>query len=132
HVDYSELTDLLLEGSDFIKIEVHKLRNGEEADGVAVDIIHRVEGFLNSIKGNHLSMHTNRGDKHVQGQTNEHIDDLLLDLNESAFTSPAYHAIVTFDEDCSMENVRAFSIIHQLKELVDACWYTPVDIDKNE
>jgi len=44
-VYYSELTDLVLEGSDFIKLELYKSKNGERNGGEPGATIQRVQAF---------------------------------------------------------------------------------------
>ena len=45
-VDYSTLTDLVLEGMDFIKNELDKIADGGEADSDPTEVIKKIKSFL--------------------------------------------------------------------------------------
>ncbi|MBP7177216.1 MAG: chemotaxis protein CheA [Thermoclostridium sp.] len=51
---------------------------------------------------------------------------------EVSLSQKAYTALLFFEEGCQMENIRAFSIIHNLKDLVYDLQYTPENITDNE
>jgi two-component system chemotaxis sensor kinase CheA len=105
-VDYSTLSDLVLEGCDFIKLEIYKIRNGDEPDGEATALIKRIEQFLTELK-----------------QEN--------DFKQIQNPMHTYNVIITFEYDCPMPNVRAFALVHQLEEFVDHIHYYPEDIASN-
>lgn len=105
-VDYSTLSDLVLEGCDFIKLEIYKIRNGDDPDGEASALIEKIEQFLTELK-----------------QEN--------DTTQIENPMHTYNVIITFEYDCPMPNVRAFALVHQLEELVDHIHYYPEDIASN-
>lgn len=105
-VDYSTLSDLVLEGCDFIKLEIYKIRNGDAPDGDASALIKRIEQFLTELKQNN-------------------------DSTQIKHPMHTYNVIITFEYDCPMPNVRAFALVHQLEELVDHIHYYPEDIASN-
>ncbi|WP_347707934.1 Hpt domain-containing protein [Clostridium sp. C2-6-12] len=49
-INYSELTDLVLEGSDLIKAETEKINNDREADGDFSEFIEKANKFLKVLK----------------------------------------------------------------------------------
>ena len=49
-IDYSILTDLILEGSDLIKAETEKINNDKEADGDFTVFIKKANEFLEVLK----------------------------------------------------------------------------------
>ena len=49
-IDYSALSDLVLEGVDFIKVEVEKLKNGDIADGNTSILQDRIKSFLSDLQ----------------------------------------------------------------------------------
>lgn len=102
NINCSELSDLILECIDFIKIEIEKIKNGDSADGEPDYLIKNNKGFLSGLK-------------------------------EGNFKNKlAYKAVVFFEEGCEMENIRAYSIVHNLKELAEDLFYTPGDIIDND
>jgi two-component system chemotaxis sensor kinase CheA len=50
-VDYSSLTDIVLEGMDFIKSELEKIEAGEAADADATELIAKIKNYLAVLKG---------------------------------------------------------------------------------
>ncbi len=116
-VDYSALTDLVLDGSDFIKLELHKLKNGDPNDGDVRSIVERVNAFLAVLKGK-----------------SDPASDAPANTAEEAPSAESreYHAALLFEDDAGMENVRAYAVVHQLQEMADSCRYEPADIIENE
>lgn len=49
-VDYSVVSDLVLDGIDFIKIELQKIKDGQKVDGDCSNLIHSIKEFLSLIK----------------------------------------------------------------------------------
>lgn len=120
-IDNSELTDLVLEGSDLIKVELQKLKNGDRNDGDTTDIIGRVRDFLARLDPDSDS-----------GATRA--DESPVDPAEAAYSSRAksYFAHLVFDDCSGMENLRAYNVAHHLTEMTDDCRYDPQDIAVNE
>ena len=50
NVDYSIVSDLVLEGIDFIKLELEKIKEGEKADGDPASLISKINEFLLFLK----------------------------------------------------------------------------------
>jgi two-component system chemotaxis sensor kinase CheA len=101
NVDFSTLSDLILNGVDFIKVELEKVKNGDPADGDNTGLIGNIKNYLNELK-----------------QKNSALDNIK--------------AVVYFEEGCEMENIRAFNIVHQLKEIAEIIRYIPEDIMEND
>lgn len=122
-VDDSELTDLVLEGSDLIKVELYKLKNGENNDGNVSDIIARVKKFLASLEagGTAIGEMPDITPSSVPKEESP---------RETSQLGKAYHAHLTFNED-AMENIRAFTVVHHLRDLVEELRYEPADIAEN-
>jgi two-component system, chemotaxis family, sensor kinase CheA len=97
--DYSALSDLVLEGGDFMKLELLKIKNGEDNDGDESNLVNRIREYLEELKGK-LTLRENRP---------------LL-------------ATVYFEDDCGMENIRAYQVVHGLEELKLRCTYQPANI----
>ena len=55
NVDCSALSDLILEGVDFIKVEMEKIKNGDDADGDAFALIDNIKVFLSKLKQSNSS-----------------------------------------------------------------------------
>jgi len=131
-VDYSELTDLVLEGADFIKIEIEKIDSGIEAYGNADEVIEKIRNMLLNIKDqNSLETHTliDIRNKDIETQQKLYIGN----LNSKKEPQINYFiATIFFEDGCEMENIRAFTIIHNLKEIANELYHWPLDIIHDE
>jgi two-component system, chemotaxis family, sensor kinase CheA len=128
-VDYSTLSDLVLEGSDFIKLETIKIKNGDEPDGDATSIIRKVEDFLEQVKG---SGHDNSEQENHSSKSEALVGSPIGADVQSQGALPKYQVMLSFDEGCGMENVRAYSVVHRLQEMVSELVYEPDNILESE
>lgn len=108
-IDYALLSDLVLEGADFIKLELDKVQDGESPNGDASDLIERLKSFLSAIKYGEQA-------------------DVAEQAAEVASRLKSYEAVIYFDDGCEMENVRAYAIVLKLKESVEQLSYIPKEI----
>ena len=51
NLDSRKLTDIVLEGIDFVKAELDKIQNGEESDGDGTQIMENVKDFMAGLRG---------------------------------------------------------------------------------
>lgn len=118
-VDYSELADLVLDAVDFIKSEVIKVENGEKPTGDCSAMRERSRDFLAVLKA---------ADTGLSGNSQPLNGEPLVPAKENA----RYEVIVHFDEDCGMENIRAFTLVHELSGFSGDIVHWPQDILENE
>jgi len=130
NVNCSELSDLVLEGVDFIKVEMEKIRSGDHADRDASDLIERIKGFLTVLR----QLNSPLGASEIKGQKTEDKGQYCISQSKPtcAFNKNAFKAVIYFEDDCKMENIRAFAIIHNLKDIADEIYYIPEDILEND
>ncbi|WP_378954142.1 chemotaxis protein CheA [Pelosinus sp. sgz500959] len=129
-VDYSELTDLVLNAVDFIKDEVIKIENGGEPTGNSANVSRKNKEFLSSLKENDLNVNdTSSQMASTEGELQLSIDALEQAEYEGQIK---YEAIVYFDEDCGMENIRAFTLVHELSEFAENIVHSPSDVFEND
>ncbi len=124
NVDYSTLSDLVLEGVDFIKIEVAKIKNGDTPDGNAKEIIDEINIFLNNLKSSN-SVETDLKDikpKDISQSTTSTKNDSNDD------TINKYKATIFFEDGCEMENLRAYTVVNDLIALDAKVTHTPENI----
>ena len=119
NVDCSTLSDLLLEGVDFIKLEVEKLKNGDNADGDAAALIDRINKFLSVLRQGNNSTVSTKEIKVGQIDTKKQQYYISQSKVEASTYNNAYKAIIYFEDGCGMENIRAYSVIHNLKDFTD-------------
>jgi len=125
-VDCSALSDLILEGVDFIKIEVDKIKNNDQADGNATKIVEAMKEYLSVLRQNNNSITIVKGIKPTDLERQQY----YISQRKAGTTTHtnAYKAIIHFEDGCEMENIRAYTIIHKLKDLTDEIFYIPEDI----
>lgn len=114
-IDCILLSDLVLEGVDFIKLELEKIKNTDSPDGNPSSLTESITDFLSSLK---VGEAPSPDSKNIKDSTIDH-HPLVSDFKVKGNKGLAYEAIIFFEDDCEMVNVRAFSIIHKLKDITD-------------
>lgn len=136
NVDYSELSDLVLEGLDFIKVEIAKIKNGLEADGDASALIKSLRAFHATIKGLDLSAEErNRADgavTHENYNPEEQHYCISEVRTEATHLWNTFKATLWFEQDSGMENLRAFGVVNDLSDFVEEYYHIPEDLDHED
>lgn len=126
NVDSSEITDIVLNGIDFIKNETAKIENAVEPNGDASDLIKKIREYLDSLKG------VNSGSEgtYEKKENADRLQKYYISSNKMSVSpkSHKYEAVLKFEDGCGMENIRAFSVIHDLREIADVVNYYPEDV----
>lgn len=126
-VDYSELTDLVLHAVDFIKDEVLKVESGGNPTGNCSQVSGKNRDFLSALKATASSVDSapqKLASSELKNQSS--IGDVSNTVE--AGEKIRYGVTIYFDEDCGMENIRAFTLVHELSELAEDIVYSPKDI----
>ncbi|CAH1190597.1 Chemotaxis protein CheA [Paenibacillus auburnensis] len=127
--DCSELSDLILQGIDFTKLETIKIRNGDPADGDASALAEELAAYLQFLKNRSESETAERNTDVAKLQQP---DAMSQTTDAGAAGTLCYRAFLRFEETCQLENIRAFTVIHQLDETLDCNFtYHPEDIIEN-
>ena len=122
-IDCGSLTDLILDSVDFIKVEVMKIKNNDEVDGDSSKLIETLKQFLANLK-----MSNTDNVVVEQQETNCEYNNFFVNDNQIGHYCNTYKAVVFFEEGCEMENVRAYTVIHKLKDITDCYAFYPGDI----
>lgn len=126
--DFKILIDLILESIDFFKIELHKIKSGEIPDGNNNDIYEKLSDYLEDVK------------KDSQDITNEQ-SILKKDVAKQKYyigssnkkeAANCYKARIWFKKDSEMENIRAYTIIHNIANMVDQVIHMPKHIIEDD
>ena len=125
-VDYSTLTDLVLEGMDFIKNELAKIADGGEADTDPTEVIKRIKAFLSVLKGEEEPSDTGSQVKEEPKETKSNIEK-NVNIDKSKFEHK-FECHLYFEEESGMENIRAFNVINNLKDFGDVIHTIPQDV----
>lgn len=140
-IDYSILTDLVLEGSDLIKAETEKINNDQKADGDFTVFVEKANEYLLVLKG--ACEVCNEKSENAENVLNENVipevkeepqkfylsSDKCNDINSEKLKS--FSVQLYFEENCEMENIRCFTVVHNLKEFAEVLYFDPEDIIEN-
>lgn len=120
-VDYSILSDIVFEGVDFIKVELAKIKGGDSADGDSSVLIEKIKEFMLYLKSENPSGQTIKVDEPNKQQKYYIAPEKKITYDAKNF----FKAVVYFEEGCEMESIRAYTIIHNLKDLAEELFSTP-------
>ncbi len=127
-LDYSALTDILLGCADFIKTEINKIENGLTPDGSANALQELINDYLQVI-------HCMFPDESTPGKkesTDHYAGNGKSDDDALNSRLRSYKAVLYFEDGCEMENIRAFAVLHRLKEFADVIRHEPPDITEGD
>lgn len=127
YVDQSKLTDIVLEGIDYIKNEMDSIQAGQREDTDVSALLARVKSCLAELK------EANDDGSTTAASTSSTATPAVQRYYISAEPTPVrkgkrYMVMIFFEADCEMENVRAFTVAHHLKDLAEDIEYYPPDI----
>jgi len=131
NVDYMKLSDLVLSCTDFIKEELSKIERGVEPDGNPDESVNIIKAYLTELKGDGggNAIQENTDEKKDEGKKQKYfITRSLSDNSEKTL----YKAVIYFEEGCEMENIRAFTVMHSLKNIAQDIMCEPEDVIENE
>nr|WP_081562296.1 chemotaxis protein CheA [Clostridium formicaceticum] len=127
-LDCSMLCDLVLEGVDFIKVEIEKIKNGDDANGDASILIGNIEDFLALLKQENSFSQVEEVQKNADRKQQYYIRQEKI---AAPFNTNVFRAIIHFEEGCEMENIRAYTVIHNIQEITQEFCHFPQDIIDN-
>ncbi len=136
-IDYSSLTDLVLEGSDLIKLETEKINNDKDADGDFSLFIEKAKQFLEELKLSNKILENSENSKNniiaeksIEAEEEE-TQKFYISNDKSNSDLNLFSATLFFEELCEMENIRCFTVVHKLKEVAEIPYFYPEDIIEN-
>lgn len=129
NLDCTRLSDLILESIDFIKLEMEKIKNCDLTDGNSSMLTDSLQEFLSNLK---IENNNNTTEKKVEVEEKKQQYYIRQDKVITAIYNNIYKAIIYFDESCEMENIRAYTIIHNLKDITEEFFHLPEDIIGND
>ena len=125
NIDFKTLSDHVLSGADFVKEELGKIQNGQKPDGDGTNLAQTIEAFLKQIKGiipavppASVAAPQASGTPPATQNTSPEAGD---GMNR-------YKAKIFFQDGCEMENIRAYTLVHNLQEMVADITHVPEDV----
>ncbi|MBK1810074.1 chemotaxis protein CheA [Clostridium sp. YIM B02505] len=110
-LDSSKISDFILSFIDFVSRQLEIIQEGKIPEESSEDNVNEIKTFVSLLRNN---MSENSG-------------NCCSGRKESSFKFN-----ILFSEGCGMENIRAFTIIHRLKEICNITELIPKDIEENE
>jgi len=123
-IDFENLFDLVLSGIDFIKGEVSKIQNNGEADGSSEILVLKSSSLLRNMKETNAEIIKN--DSTEQKEDTKHYISSYQSGDEEG--KQKYVARIFYEDGCEMENVRAYTVVHNLKNIANEIYHLPKDI----
>lgn len=129
-VNYSHITDVVLETVDFFKEEVRKIENNEPSSETGEELIRIIVDLLQSLKFmDRPAESVNDDDKKASNE--EAPVQSKQEVKNNTYGNYFYIKVI-FEEECQMENIRAFSIVHNLNEFGCEIYHFPKDLEDME
>lgn len=127
NVPHLELVDHVLEVADFITAELDKIKEGETPDGDESGIVAEIDKFLTNLK----SGITQQGEE--LPPENTYVAPSQFYVAPTGTESNKYYKVsIYWRSDTQMCNIRAYTAVYALKEVVEDMQYIPDDIISNE
>ena len=135
NIDCSTLSDLIFESIDFMKVELEKIKNSDKVDGDASILIGNIKEFLEYLK--HMNPNLEEVEKPPSKNKQQYYisSDKTVAITKDAVHSQAqnsFKATIFFKEGCEMENIRAYTVVHNLKEFTNEITHYPEDIIESD
>ena len=132
HLDFTEVADIVLQTSDFIKGEIAKINNDQPSDGNTDELAGRVRGYLKVLKSGNGAPPAQSNGAPAAAAAMAQPAAQFDTVGAADVGIHSYQAQVFFEENCQMENIRAFGLVHNLKDFCVELAYQPADILENE
>jgi two-component system chemotaxis sensor kinase CheA len=142
NIDFHTLSDHVLEGADFVKAELAKIQSGESSDGDGTELIQLIEEFLTELK-----IQAGKPVKAKLGAASAPAQAAAPPKPEAAQPEPEpvaakksnkvgglyhYKAKIFFEDGCEMENIRAYTLVHNLGGMAQDVNHIPEDVIEDE
>jgi len=122
-VNCSDLSDIVFEAVDFVKVELEKIKDGETADGDPKGLLEDISLFLDKIKNKFNLKDVERP------QTKEKQQYYIpSDMKAKKSTKKSYTVKISFQNDCEMENIRAFTIVQNMADFAENISHIPENL----
>lgn len=125
-INFDSLFDLVLNGIDFIKVEINKIENDEEADGNSEELVQKNSTYLELMKKDNSKNSDFNIEENMKKDEKNPIE-VYKYADEDG--KQKYQLKIIYEDGCEMESVRAFMFVQSLKELTENIFHIPKSID---
>ncbi len=140
NVNYTEITSVILDSLDFMKDEIDCIQNDVESTADNSELRTALVGFLESLKfmaagesapapapeqKTEVAVEVEKTENKAESNEQPNVAQAGLRPNFFAVT-------INFEDECQMENVRAFGIAHNLDEEGCVFYHMPKDLEDDK
>ncbi|MDR3592535.1 MAG: chemotaxis protein CheA [Negativicutes bacterium] len=127
--DCSKLSDLILASLDFIRTELEQIKGGGGAQGDSSCLIQDLKDYLQVLKQDNPSTVAVKDRQDTAAKQQYYISQ---DKSATSGKKNFFQATIFFEDGCEMENVRAYTVIHSLKDIADDIFHVPENIMEDD
>ena len=132
-LDYPTVCDLIFEALDFVRNETLRLEEGLDADSSEERLVEKISGFLSILTGEGAPSVPEKEKGRVTDQEDVRDQKFYIRQEPQKQEEHQYYQVhLYFDEGCQMENIRAFTVVHSLKDHCRRLVYHPDELFENE
>lgn len=128
-VDYRRLSDLILESMDVIRKEMEKTRGEAPSEESPPHLTERIHSFLRKLQ--EIGVREGKNGDAPAACLAPAEEESLIGGKVEGPDAKNYEAVIYFMDGCEMENIRAFAILHNLREIAEIRSFFPEDIVDN-
>ena len=132
NLDFKRLSDHVLSGADFVKEELVKIQEGQKPDGDGTDLSKAIDKFLRQIKGIDMADESAPSAAPSASQPTAPSPEPTKTSTAGGDTMHKYRAKIYFQDGCEMENIRAYTLVHNLQEIATDIVHEPQDVIDEE
>ncbi|MCX7842751.1 MAG: chemotaxis protein CheA [Clostridia bacterium] len=134
HFDCTKICDLIFAAMDFIKRQICLIEAGKPADEDEAPLAERIKEYLEEIKKTgHSSGQQECASRFKDKKEEQEAQKFYISKYEAnQRPEKKYSAKIFFADDCQMENIRAFTVVHNLKEHCREICHLPEDLFNND
>ncbi|WP_242939387.1 chemotaxis protein CheA [Tindallia magadiensis] len=128
-IDYTSLCNLIFRAQDFMCQEMDMLESGKEAEEDPTNLLEEIEVYIAQLSGteDQSNLEVKSRDKEEQ-----EIQYYIRQDQTTTGNIKYYELKIHFQDDSQMENVRAFTLIHSLREICSEVVHFPSELFEDE
>lgn len=131
NIPHAELLDYIFEVSDFIDGELEKIKDGNETDGNADELIGHLDRYLKKIQGGAAPAAAGKPQPKPQPVSAPEEKPHFYIAPVASADSKFYMIFISYQKDTDMANIKAYIAVNALKGIAEDILFTPADIISN-
>ena len=121
---FTRLFDLMLDATDFLKSQLEAIQTGTELSSGNEDLVNRALALYDILNGKEYIQENTVVPEEAAAVIGSFLDSLTG-------VGSVYSAEVLFEEDCGMENLRAYMLVEEMRKHCHVVAFDPADVETN-